>query len=85
MRLVRPHIAIITAVEPKVHLEHFKSIGADRRQEPRFSLALEPGGVAVLNRDNNQFARLQRHAKAANAARIVTFGEHKSADAPGFS
>ena len=35
----------------------------------------------MINRDNPHFARLQRHAKAAGVGRIVSFGEHKSADA----
>jgi len=35
----------------------------------------------VLNRDNAQFARLAAAAKSASVARIVTFGEHKQADA----
>ena len=42
---------------------------------------LEPGGAAVINRDNPHFARLQRAAKDAGVARIVAFGEHAKADA----
>jgi UDP-N-acetylmuramoyl-tripeptide--D-alanyl-D-alanine ligase len=35
----------------------------------------------VLNRDSGQYARLAAAAKQAGVARIVTFGEHKQADA----
>src|SRR3984957_16479168 len=40
-----------------------------------------PGGAAVLNRDNSQFARLQRLAKALGISRIVSFGAHRNSDA----
>ena len=78
-RLVRPHVAIITTIAP-VHLEFFGSRRGDRRRQGGDFLGLEPGGAAVLNRDNPQFARL-RAAKAAGVARIVSFGEHAKADA----
>ena len=45
------------------------------------SHGIEPGGAAVLNRDNGQYARLAAAAKAAGVARIVSFGEHAKADA----
>ena len=78
-RLVRPHVAIVTTVEP-VHLEYFGSVEAIADAKAEIFLGLEPGGAAVLNRDNGQFSRLQRAAKAAGA-RIVSFGEHADADA----
>ena len=79
-RLVRPHIAIITTVEP-VHLEFFGSLEAIADAKAEIFLGLEPGGAAVINRDNPQFARLQKRAKAAGVARTVSFGEHPRADA----
>jgi UDP-N-acetylmuramoyl-tripeptide--D-alanyl-D-alanine ligase len=79
-RLVRPHVAIITTIEP-VHLEFFGSIEAIADAKAEIFEGIEPGGAAVLNRDNLQFDRLQQSARHANVARIVTFGEHASADA----
>ncbi len=79
-RLARPHVAIITAVEP-VHLEFFGSLAAIADAKAEIFLGLEPGGAAVINRDNPQFTRLRRHARAAGVARIVAFGEHPKADA----
>jgi len=79
-RLVRPHIAIITTVEP-VHLEFFKSVAAIADAKAEIFAGLEPGGAAVLNRDNSQFARLKQAAQAAGVVRIVSFGEHPEADA----
>jgi UDP-N-acetylmuramoyl-tripeptide--D-alanyl-D-alanine ligase len=79
-RLARPHVAIITAVEP-VHLEFFGSVEAIADAKAEIFRGLERGGAAVLNRDNPQFARLERSAQDAGAARIVAFGEHGRADA----
>jgi UDP-N-acetylmuramoyl-tripeptide--D-alanyl-D-alanine ligase len=79
-RLVRPQVAIITTVEP-VHLEFFGSIEAIADAKAEIFLGLEPGGAAVLNRDNSQFARLARSARDAGVGRIVAFGEHARADA----
>jgi UDP-N-acetylmuramoyl-tripeptide--D-alanyl-D-alanine ligase len=79
-KLVRPHVAIITTIEP-VHLEFFESVEAIADAKAEIFSGLEPGGAAVLNRDNGQFARLRRQAQAAGVARIVSFGEHARADA----
>src|SRR5262249_6923304 len=78
-RLVRPHVAIVTTVEP-VHLEYFGSVEAIADAKAEIFLGLEAGGAAVLNRDNGQFARLARAAQAAGAC-VVSFGEHADADA----
>jgi UDP-N-acetylmuramoyl-tripeptide--D-alanyl-D-alanine ligase len=79
-RLVRPHIAVITTIAP-VHLEYLGSLDkiADAKAEIFFGVV--PGGSAILNRDIAQFAHLKRRAKEAGVTRIVSFGEHKAADA----
>ena len=79
-RLVRPHVAIVTTVEP-VHLEFFGSVEAIADAKAEIFRGLEPGGAAVINRDNPQFARLAARAKSAGVERIVSFGEHAKADA----
>jgi len=79
-RLVRPQVAIITTVEP-VHLEFFGSVEAIADAKAEIFLGLERGGAAVINRDNRQFARLERCARSAGVERIVGFGEHARADA----
>jgi UDP-N-acetylmuramoyl-tripeptide--D-alanyl-D-alanine ligase len=78
-RLVRPHVAIVTTVEP-VHLEYFASVEAIADAKAEIFLGLEPGGAAVLNRDNAQYQRLKRRAVTAGA-RVVSFGENARADA----
>ena len=79
-RLVRPHVAIVTTIAP-VHLEFFGSLEKIADAKAEIFLGVEPGGAAVLNRDNAQYARLEKAAKAANVSRIVSFGEHAKADA----
>ncbi len=79
-RLVRPHVAIVTTIEA-VHLEYFGALENIADAKAEIFLGVEPDGAAVLNRDNAQYARLRRAARAAGVARIVTFGEHARADA----
>ena len=77
--MVRPDVAIVTTVAP-VHLEFFPSIAAIADAKGEVFLGLEPGGIAVINRDIGEFARLKAHAMASPAGRIITFGEHDEAD-----
>ena len=56
-RLVRPHVAIITTIEP-VHLEFFPSVEAIADAKAEIFQGIEPGGAAVINRDNPHFAPL---------------------------
>ena len=79
-RLVRPHVAIITAVAP-VHLEFFHSVAAIADAKAEIFRGLEPGGAAVINRDNPHYVRLAAAARDAGVERIVSFGEHAKADA----
>src|SRR3546814_9080089 len=77
---VRPHVAIVTAIEP-VHLEFFSGLEAIADAKAEIFLGLEPGGIAVVNRDTPHFERLKRAAEAAGAARVLGFGEHSGAEA----
>jgi UDP-N-acetylmuramoyl-tripeptide--D-alanyl-D-alanine ligase len=79
-KIARPHIAVITAIEP-VHLEYFGTLDKIADAKAEIFAGVEPGGAAVLNRDNAQFARLAAAARAGGIKRIVPFGEHKESDA----
>ena len=79
-QLARPHVAVVTTIEP-VHLEYFGSLDKIADAKAEIFSGVEPGGAAVLNRDNAQFERLAAAAKGASVSRIVSFGEHKDADA----
>ncbi len=80
VKMVRPHVAIITTVEP-VHLEFFSGVEAIADAKAEIFEGVEPNGAVVLNRDNAQFARLQKHARKLGIARIVSFGADEKADA----
>jgi len=77
--LVRPHVAVVTTIAP-VHIGHLGSLDAIADAKAEIFTGLEPGGWAVLNRDNEKYERLAGAARAAGA-RIVGFGEHESAEA----
>ncbi len=79
-RMVRPHVAIITNVEP-VHLEFFSSLSQIADAKAEIFTGLQPGGVAILNRDNAHYDYLVRAAEAAGVDRIISFGAHAEAQA----
>jgi UDP-N-acetylmuramoyl-tripeptide--D-alanyl-D-alanine ligase len=78
--MVRPHVAIVTTVEP-VHLEYFGTVEKIADAKAEIFTGLVPGGAAVINRDNNQYERLAAAAKAAGVTKVVSFGEHADANA----
>jgi UDP-N-acetylmuramoyl-tripeptide--D-alanyl-D-alanine ligase len=80
VKMVRPHVAVITTVEP-VHLEFFASVEAIADAKAEIFLGVERGGAAVLNIDNPLFAHLKSKAAAAGIERITSFGENQHADA----
>ena len=73
-RMVRPHVAIITNVEA-VHSAYFDSIETIADAKAEIFQGLAADGVAVINRDNAQFARLSAAAEVAGVANIIGFGE----------
>ena len=79
-KLARPHVAIITAIEP-VHLEYFGTLEKIADAKAEIFTGVEPDGAAVLNRDNAHFAQLAAAGRAAGIKRIVSFGEHAQCDA----
>jgi UDP-N-acetylmuramoyl-tripeptide--D-alanyl-D-alanine ligase len=80
VKLVRPHVAIITTVEP-VHLEFFAGIEAIADAKAEIFAGVERGGAVLLNRDNSQFARLSANARERGISRIVSFGTDERSDA----
>jgi UDP-N-acetylmuramoyl-tripeptide--D-alanyl-D-alanine ligase len=77
-RLVEPHVAVITTVEP-VHLGHFASVEAIADAKAEIFAGMAPSGAAVLNRDNPYFERLAAAARARGIIRILGFGTHPEA------
>ncbi len=67
-RMVRPHVAIITTVEP-VHLAQFNSVEDIAAAKAEIFLGLEPGGVAMLELRQRAF-RVFSPARAAVGAKV---------------
>ncbi len=79
-KLARPHVAMITTIAP-VHIENFDSIDGIAAAKAEIFDGLEPGGIAVLNRDNAFFEYLAATALQKGAGRVVGFGVDGAADA----
>jgi UDP-N-acetylmuramoyl-tripeptide--D-alanyl-D-alanine ligase len=77
--LVRPHVALITAIAP-VHIETLGSIEAVADAKAEIFSGVEPGGIAVLNRDAPQYERIERRA-LAHGLRVRSFGEGAECEA----
>ncbi|MDG5489554.1 UDP-N-acetylmuramoyl-tripeptide--D-alanyl-D-alanine ligase [Sphingomonas sp. BGYR3] len=77
-RMVRPHVAVITAIAP-AHIEFFKDESGIADAKGEIFQGLEPGGTAVVPFDSVHRDRLIGHARP-HAGRIVTFGTGEGAD-----
>jgi len=77
--MVRPHVAIITTVEP-VHIEFFGSVEAIADAKAEIFEGVEPDGHAVLNADNPQFGRL-RQVALRRSLDVRSFGIGHDCDA----
>ena len=77
--MVRPHVAVITTVEP-VHLESSQTVEAIAEAKAEIFAGLEPGGTAVLTARQPAFRPAARARQRGRGAQIVTFGYHEEAD-----
>ena len=73
--LAQPDCGVVTMVAP-VHLEFFDSIAGIARAKYELIASLHPGGVAVLNADDEYVSQFGRDFHGT----VVTFGIHKPAD-----
>jgi UDP-N-acetylmuramoyl-tripeptide--D-alanyl-D-alanine ligase len=79
VKLVRPHVAIITTVAP-AHLEHFGNVEAIADAKAEIFEGLSAGGAAILPAENSHFKRLTARANACGVSRILTFGKVPNAE-----
>ncbi|QKV20474.1 UDP-N-acetylmuramoylalanyl-D-glutamyl-2,6-diaminopimelate--D-alanyl-D-alanine ligase [Oricola thermophila] len=78
VKLVRPHVAIVTLIAA-AHLGHFKDLNEIAQAKAEIFSGIEPGGYALINRDDAKFNLLNRLAKAAGVEKIFGFGAHDKA------
>jgi UDP-N-acetylmuramoyl-tripeptide--D-alanyl-D-alanine ligase len=74
-KLAEPDCGVVTMVAP-VHLEFFESIAGIARAKYELIQSLPPGGIAVLNADDEYVSQFGRDFHG----RVVMFGRHSSAD-----
>jgi UDP-N-acetylmuramoyl-tripeptide--D-alanyl-D-alanine ligase len=79
VKLVRPDVAIVTTVE-LAHSEFFENVEEIADAKAEIFTTMNNGGIAILNRDNPHFDRLERKAHAAGVERIISFGANENAD-----
>ncbi|HKF19932.1 MAG TPA: UDP-N-acetylmuramoyl-tripeptide--D-alanyl-D-alanine ligase [Candidatus Angelobacter sp.] len=68
-------LALVTCVAP-VHLEFFATLGDIARAKYEIVESLHPGGVAVLNADDDYVSQFGRNFKG----KVMTFGIRRAAD-----
>jgi UDP-N-acetylmuramoyl-tripeptide--D-alanyl-D-alanine ligase len=74
-KLAHHDLAVVTTVAP-VHLEFFSSLAEIARAKYEIIETLHPGGVAILNADDDYVCQFGRDFKG----RVFTFGIHRAAD-----
>jgi len=74
-KLAQPDCGVVTMVAP-VHLEFFDSIAGIARAKYELIESLHPGGIAVLNADDEYVSQFGRDFHG----RVMMFGIHKPAD-----
>jgi UDP-N-acetylmuramoyl-tripeptide--D-alanyl-D-alanine ligase len=73
--IAQPEVGVVTNVAA-VHLEYFNSISEIARAKYELIQSLPPGGIAILNADDEYVSQFSRdfHGK------VITYGFHPSAD-----
>lgn len=77
-QLARPDIAIFTNILP-AHLEHHGTVQQVARLKSRIFLGMAPGGIAVLNRDMDEWETVHAAARA-RGLRVVRYGQSDECD-----
>ena len=78
-KLIRPHVGIITTVEP-VHTEFFNSLEAVADAKGELFSGIINEGTAIINRDNFFFPHLLEKAQANENLKVMSFGSSEESD-----
>ncbi|MBT7583114.1 MAG: UDP-N-acetylmuramoylalanyl-D-glutamyl-2, 6-diaminopimelate--D-alanyl-D-alanine ligase, partial [Kordiimonadaceae bacterium] len=79
VKMVRPDVAIITTVD-LAHSEYFKNVEEIADAKAEIFTAMNGGGTAILNYDNDHYERLVEKAQQAGVEKIISFGNSELAD-----
>ncbi len=75
VKMVRPHVAIVTLIAA-AHLGFFKNLDEIAKAKAEIFEGIEPGGAALLNRDDARWKLLDKMARAAGVEHVFGFGEN---------
>ncbi|KQZ14048.1 UDP-N-acetylmuramoylalanyl-D-glutamyl-2, 6-diaminopimelate--D-alanyl-D-alanine ligase [Mesorhizobium sp. Root554] len=75
VKMVRPHVAIITLIAA-AHLGFFRNLDEIAKAKAEIFEGIEPGGSALLNRDDPRANMLGKMARAAGVEHVYGFGEN---------
>lgn len=75
VKMVRPHVAIVTLIAA-AHLGFFKNLDEIATAKAEIFEGIEPGGAAVLNRDDSRWKLLEKMARGTGVEHIFGFGEN---------
>ncbi|MGS1093662.1 UDP-N-acetylmuramoylalanyl-D-glutamyl-2,6-diaminopimelate--D-alanyl-D-alanine ligase [Aquamicrobium terrae] len=76
VKMVRPHVAIVTLVAA-AHLGFFRDLDEIAAAKAEIFEGIEPGGTALLNRDDPRANLLGKMARQAGVEHVLGFGEHQ--------
>ena len=79
-KILKPEIAIISNIEA-VHIEFFDSVDDIANAKAEIFHGMGKNGIAILNRDNHYFKKLENQAEIAHLSEVISFGSSKNADA----
>ncbi len=80
VKMARPDVAMVMNVAA-VHLGAFASVDEIARAKAEIFQGVEPGGVALINGDDERLDLLRNWAAEAGVENIYTFGEAEGCDA----
>ncbi len=75
VKMVRPHVALVTLIAA-AHLGFFRNLDEIAAAKAEIFEGLEPGGAALLNRDDPRSKLLAKAASELGVENIVGFGEN---------
>ncbi len=75
VKMVRPHVAIVTLIAA-AHLGFFRNLDEIAKAKAEIFEGIEPGGAALLNRDDARWKLLDKMARAAGVEHVFGFGEN---------
>jgi len=77
-QIVRPNVAVITAVEP-VHLENFESVEDIAEAKSEIFSGLETHGTVIIPADSPHFDLLEERALSCDKCQVIGFGTDRRA------